>query len=409
MTCDAELKSLGTGSQRTNLALLGVVLAVVVGSAATADGQTGLLGHGDFTYSGAFRLDCGGDACAYNLNDLGVAPNGGLWVTDHVYDYAVRRIDVPVQPLVTQVYADLPAISTLEGPLDTGGCPGSSTDISGVEPIGTDPATTCRDWYNVTGAYTPSFYRRIGASIEEVGPRTPPYHPNKYGAYLFDLPIEWVTGQGLGTKTFVTGFSREAGANGGSQGPALFAFDPDNPVDAVDLVYYREIYPGCPAQGLCDFPGYESPDSWMGAEWVWSTVGRAILVAGVKAGSTCYGTGATCGDPCRASQGYHGYPYTGRILFYDPADLEARLAGSLQPYEVLPYAEWDPTELWQQECPNLGGLSYDEASGRLYVAERLAGPDGRGIIHVYLLRGAAPIFADGFEDGGTGRWSTVQP
>ena len=93
------------------------------------------------------------------------------------------------------------------------------------------------------------------------------------------------------------------------------------------------------------------------------------------------------------------------MLFYDPADIEARLAGSLQPYEVLPSAEWVPAELWQQECPDVGGIAFDASSGRLYLAERLAGPDGRGIIHVYLVRGAGAVFADDFESGGTGAWS----
>jgi hypothetical protein len=219
------------------------------------------------------------------------------------------------------------------------------------------------------------------------------------------LPSDWVVAQGLGSKTAVTGFSREAGAFGGSQGPTLFAFDPDNPLDAVDLLYYRENYPGCPGTDGCDFPGYESADSWMGADWVRFGADDAILVAGVKAGSTCYGTGAGCGDVCRDSQGYHGYPYTAQILFYDPADLEARLSGVLQPWEVLPTAAWVPAELWEQECPDVGGVAFDETSGRLYVAERVAGPDGQGIVHVYQLGVAGLIFADGFEGGDTTAWS----
>lgn len=84
----------------------------------------------------------------------------------------------------------------------------------------------------------------------------------------------------------------------------------------------------------------------MGADWVRSASSEAIMISGVKAGSTCYGLGSDCGDPCRASQGYHGYPYTPQILFYDPADLEDRLSGFVEPYEVLAYATWVPAELW---------------------------------------------------------------
>jgi hypothetical protein len=134
---------------------------------------------------------------------------------------------------------------------------------------------------------------------------------------------------------------------------------------------------------------------------------EAVLVAGVKAGSTCYGTGTACGDPCRDSQGYHGYPYTGQVLFFDPADIADRLAGVLEPWEVLPYSTWAPAELWDAQCPDIGGLVFDEAAGRLYLAERLAGPDGRGIIHVYDFTGL--VFADGFESGDTTQWSTSVP
>jgi len=392
------------GIGRICAAALGPLIAA--GLAVDARAQ-GALSGSDFSYLGAFRLECAGDWCSYNLDGVGLAADGSLWVTDHVYDYAVRRVEIPTVQSGSQVYADLPEAATLEGPAATAGCPGTATELNGVSAIGTEAATTCRDYYNVGPVYQAVYRRRPAAAVEEIGPRTDPFHPNKYGAYLFKLPSDWVTAQGLGSRTMVTGFSREAGAFGGSQGPTLFAFDPDNPADAVDLLWYREISPGCP--GSCDFPGYESADSWMGGDWVRSASRDAVLISGVKAGSTCYGLGSACGDPCRASQGYHGYPYAPQILFYDPADLEARLLGTLQPHEVLPYAEWVPGELWSQECPNVGGLAFDEVSGRLYLAERLAGPFGEGIIHVYQLDPVAAVFADGFESGDTTAWSSTNP
>lgn len=45
------------------------------------------------------------------------------------------------------------------------------------------------------------------------------------------------------------------------------------------------------------------------------------------------------------------------------------------------------------------------AAPRVYLAERLAGSDGRGIIHVYRVTGPGPIFVDGFERGDTTQWS----
>jgi len=393
--------------RRLTLRHRGVLLvsSLIVGSAIGAHAQSSGITGDDFSYLGAFRLECGGDWCSYNLDGVGLAADGSLWVTDHVYDYAVRRVEIPSVLSGSQVFGNLPEAATLEGPLATAGCPGTATELNGVSAMGTEVATTCRDYYNVGPVYQAVYRRRPAATIEEIGPQADPFHPNKYGAYLFALPSDWVTAQGLGSKTKVTGFSREAGAFGGSQGPTLFAFDPENPTDAVDLLWYREIYPGCP--GSCDFSGYESADSWMGADWVGSTAGGAILISGVKAGSTCYGLGSACGDPCRASQGYHGYPYTPQILFYDPADLEARLLGTVQPYQILPYATWVPTEFWSQECPSVGGLAFDADLDRLYIAERLAGTFGEGIIHVYQLDPTESVFADGFESGDTTAWSGI--
>lgn len=398
----------GAGSEpvraRRSLVFPGV-FAILVTIAGSVDGQTIRITGEDFHYLGAFTLSCEDDACSYNLNDLGSATNGSLWVTDHVYDYTVRRIGVPAGLVRSQEIGDLPIATVLEGPLATGGCPGPNTDVSGVEGVGAEAASTCRDWYNVTGDYGPVYRRRPGATIEEIGPRSDPFHPNKFGAYLFSLPLDWVADHSLGSRSLVTGFSREAGANGGSQGPALFAFDPDNPLDAIDLLYYRDRYPGCPDGGVCDFPGYESADSWMGADWVEVGGSSAVLIAGVKAGSTCYGLPEECEDPCIESKGYHGYPYVPKVVFYDPVDLEARLSGALEPYEVLPYTEWIPAELWAQECPAVGGMAFDEGTGRLYLAERLAGEWGEGIVHVYRLTGPGTLFVDGFERGDTSAWA----
>jgi hypothetical protein len=382
---------------------------VLVASAVPATTADRSLTDADFRYLGAFRIACVGDWCSYNLDGLGVAADGSLWVTDHVYDFAVRRIAVPPNPVESQVFDDLPGAATLEGPLTAAGCPGTATELTGVAAIGAEAATTCRDYYNVGGDYQAVYRRRPAAAVEEVGPQMTPFHPNRYGAYLFSLPPEWAVGQGLGNRTLVTGFSREAGAFGGSQGPTLFVFDPENPADAVDLLWYRELSPGCPGTGGCDFPGYESVDSWMGADWVRSPTASAVLISGVKGGSTCYGSGSECGDPCRGSQGYHGYPYTAQVLFYDPDDLAARIAGTQQPYEVLPYASWTPAELWRHDCPDVGGLAFDATAGRLYIAERLAGPFGEGIIHVWELSDTREVFSDGFESGDAAAWSVQLP
>ena len=93
-----------------------VAVALLAAASGVVEAQTGRLTGTDLTYLGAFRLECGDEACSYNLTDRGSAPSGGLWVTDHVYDYSVRRIGVPAEPLVSEVFAELPQAPTYPEP-----------------------------------------------------------------------------------------------------------------------------------------------------------------------------------------------------------------------------------------------------------------------------------------------------
>ena len=74
--------------------VVSVVVALMMGSAGV-DAQSGPITSADFSYLGAFRLECADDWCSYNLDGVGLAADGSLWVTDHVYDYAVRRVESP--------------------------------------------------------------------------------------------------------------------------------------------------------------------------------------------------------------------------------------------------------------------------------------------------------------------------
>jgi hypothetical protein len=99
-------------------------------------------------------------------------------------------------------------------------------------------------------------------------------------------------------------------------------------------------------------------------------------------------------------------PSTPKILFYDPPDLEARLRVKTVSNEILPYAEWIPAEMWAQEWPAVGGMAFDDSSGRLSAAERSAGLFCQGIIHVDRLEDF--VFAHGFETRDLSQWSGAQ-
>ena len=123
----------------------------------------------------------------------------------------------------------------------------------------------------------------------------------------------------------------------------------------------------------CDYPKYTACDRWNGATWVRSAHGDSVLMSGKKYdGTSSYYSGGFHCDPG---------PF-GEIIFYDADDFLTRISGELEPWEVVPYRTWRPSELWGAGR-ELGGIAYDPSQGRLYVIEKFAGPGGRAIVHVY--------------------------
>lgn len=244
--------------------------------------------------------------------------------------------------------------------------------------------------------------------VFHVGPEATPYHGRKMGAYLFDVPA-WYANQFLGGRTLVTGRSRGTPSNavdpvttnGGSQGPTLFAFDPwdnDAPagdLDALPMLYYRVSFPGCAGPNVgdaadCDYPDYTMCDEWTGGAFVENDTLQAIMLVGQKGlGDNCYDEPPTvCDDPCFDGHGYHCYPYERQIIFYDVAAIGEIAAGSREPWTVLPYAIWRPTEFYlgTSTCWNTGGMAFDRINRRLFIAERgLEGDTNVIVIHVWSL------------------------
>ena len=240
-----------------------------------------------------------------------------------------------------------------------------------------------------------------------VGPEESPYHGRKMGAYLFSVPA-WYADQYLGGRTLVTGRSRgtplnsfeEVTTSGGSQGPTLFAFralDSDTAsgdLDALPMLYYRVSFPGCAGPNVgdpaeCDYPDFTMCDDWSGGVFADNGTRRAIMLLGYKGlGSNCYDEPPVeCGDPCSQSHGYHCQPYERQVIFYDVQQLARTALGQQDPWVVLPYAIWRPTEFYLGAAPcwNMGGMAFDELNRRLYVVERGLGTDETNatVVHVW--------------------------
>ncbi len=224
------------------------------------------------------------------------------------------------------------------------------------------------------------------------------FHNAKTCNYLFQAPESFAT-QHLGGRWLIAGSPREAGALGGSQGPTLYALAPwqdgspptsGQNLDALALLYYPEIYPGCyDDPDECHFPNYRAKDYWGGGAWIQTASKSGILIVGQKGlGDNCYGTPEECAnDPCHVYKGYHAYPYQPQILFYDPGELVDVAAGSKQPWDVAPYTVYNAADnVLNSECATLNAVAYDQARQLVYITEREAGPFGETVVHVWRVQ-----------------------
>ncbi len=394
-----------------------------------------LLQPSDLVYQGAFAYPSG-DEWAYSGQALAYYPDGdpsgpddgapgSLYAAGHAHHDLVGEISIPA-PVIAGSFDDLPQASVLRALTDiSGGWKDNCTydeecqyrEVDGLAYIpGIDKVIwNLRDWYNATGCDQDSLgwsdRDMSGAQgVWHIGARPSAddvFHNAKACNYLFDAPQSFAEAH-LEGKWLIAGNHREAGALGGSQGPTLYALAPwedGNPpasgqnLDALALLYYATVNECVweaegdinerPAPGVCHFPDYRAMDHWGGGAWVQSAAKRGILIVGRKGlGDNCYGSTETCGaDPCAPSSGYHAYPYTAQMLFYDPEALKEVLDGSKAPWEVLPYAIHNPTdEIFEPECAILGAAAHDRERGLIYVTEQQAGTSGETVVHVWEVQ-----------------------
>ncbi len=396
----------------------------------------GLIQPTDLVYQGAFAYPSG-EKWAYSGHALAYYPEGdpesadgypgSLYAAGHAHNDLVGEISIPA-PVASDDFDDLPAATVLQPLTDiTGGWKDNCTynddciyrEVDGLEYLphaahgGNKIVWNLRDWYNTAGYDQDSLgwsdLDMSGAQgVWHIGERgNDVFHNAKTCNYLFKAP-ETFASQYLEGKWLLAGNHREAGALGGSQGPTLYALAPwqdghppasGQTLDALALLYYPEIYECVweaegdinehPDPGVCHFPVYRAMDNWGGGAWVQTATRTGVLIFGRKGlGDNCYGSAAVCGgDACAPSSGYHAYPYEPQMLFYDPGELKEVLAGTREPWQVLPYAVYTVEEVLDQECAVLGAAAYDRERGLIYVTEQEAGPWGETVVHVWRVEG----------------------
>jgi len=266
--------------------------------------------------------------------------------------------------------------------------------------------------------------------------------PYAVNGYLMELPSTWAD-RHVGGRVLGTGRYRDGGWSG--MGPALFAYRPwtdanGTPAPAGSRLSETVLLKYA-ASDVTDriercLTGYQHADSWEGGVFVTTPSGKSALVfAGTKGVGARYwygylspkGSDLPCvdgafvgqfevcrladGTPCppadlvecaghTSSRGWWTSRFAARLLLYDVADLERVAAGAMAPFEPQPYAFLDlddrlflnPGRIDEDEVGagvqrryRLGDVTYDRASGLLYLLELFA-DDARPVVHVLRVR-----------------------
>ncbi|MFC1638996.1 hypothetical protein ACFL26_01860 [Patescibacteria group bacterium] len=385
-------------------------------------GGTELINPSDFEYRGAFRLpehpewmgwEWGGDAMThYPDGDAGGPADGypgSLFGTGHAWNMNVGEFDIPA-----------PVVS-------------ASRDAAAL-----NRATQLQDFADVRGGLFDPFVEIIrvgmeympedgrlhlawGQHFQETGsPEDIPTHmrcdldlaaPNTQGSwwiadgnnyatndYMFAAPADWAAAHADG-RSLLSGRYRDGGWSG--QGPSLFAVapwqdgDPPPPgaeLGTTTLLQYETSYDNDAlySDSAHALDGYHHTDTWTGAAWLTAGDRAAVALVGTKGfGSYWYGdTGGPCLD-CAGERGWWSDRMEATMILYDPADLAAVAAGTMEPWEPQPYAtvSLEPF-MWRDDGDQVmfqvGAMAFDRANSLLYVFEPLADEE-RPLVHVFAL------------------------
>ena len=96
---------------------------------------------------------------------------------------------------------------------------------------------------------------------------------------------------------------------------------------------------------------------------------------------------------CSPYKGYHSDPYERQVIFYDIEELGDVATGKRQPWAVVPYRTWRPTEFYNRDadgysCSEVGGMAFDRKNRRLFIIEKSLpsyNVDDQAIVHVWQV------------------------
>lgn len=222
--------------------------------------------------------------------------------------------------------------------------------------------------------------------------------------YMASVPPEWQSrlgGPAITGQCCISIISRT------SHGPSAFAFDP------AGLTAGKSV----PAEPLLYYPtDHATLGAWEGSNPTYggtTQVGGVALIRGTSTalfigrngtGAFCYGGGTgdravadsrgadgekMCFDPTNSDKGQHAYPYRYQMWAYDLNELAEVRAGRRDPWSVTPYGVWPFDLPFPESSVRIGGVAYDAARQRLFIAQSQADRDGyayRPLIHVFRVQ-----------------------
>ncbi|MBN1448716.1 MAG: fibronectin type III domain-containing protein [Bacteroidetes bacterium] len=230
--------------------------------------------------------------------------------------------------------------------------------------------------------------------------------------YLFSLPDAWAS-QHTSGRSLVVGRFRDGGLSG--LGPTLYAFAPVGvtpPALNAQLNFTTLLQYG-PVAGTDNYhypdalDGYNHSDYWREACWIGAGTQTAVAVIGLKGrGHNWYGyTGEwmpldwvvadvpmhTFDETDPNGKGWRSNHMQPMIALYDPADLAAVAAGSIESFVPQPVAavNLDRQIFFGSMC-EIFSATFDPVNSLLYVTEFVLETDGALVMHVFRVT-AMPV------------------
>ncbi|MBI1294246.1 hypothetical protein GC175_04725 [bacterium] len=362
-------------------------------SAAQSPADLPLLTPDDLRYEGAFRLpadEFGLSSMNYSEGPLFYHPDReSIFIVGHAHQQAIAEFAVPEisnSTVITDLAMAAAPVQNFAAFLNgaPNGNPQLLDRIGGLAVITgtTRMLINAYEYYDAPGDNTHTTlsvrdagnlgFTQLAGFFEFTG------GAGHTSGWISPVPAEW---QSILGGSYITGASSGIPIIGRtSVGPSAFIFDPEDvgrtsPISTTKLLDFS-----------LDHPLHEDLENSSGANKLWTHLSRAtygVIVPGTRTYLTlgysgghesgvCYkctqDNGVECGGYCapQTDDYYHFY------WLWDMNDLVAVKNGEMEAHEVRPYASGEFVTPFAGDEPQLGGASFDPATGRLYITAQKA-------------------------------------